>query len=314
MNPNRIDDYCREHGYDIEKRIIRKKSLIYYLAKNKSKLLLKKLLTVEAEDIDQKYKSEIRSIERVHDFSTGPVRAPRIIDTVDADHFYVCERIDGFTLYHLISSPFYSRTHVMALHRILFQWLGEFYNRYQRQKRLTPDDPVFSLGPYTKKISAIAKNRDDEAHMDTLLRRSMLPVSVVHGDLTPWNIILRGKDDLYIIDWGNGGEDFPAHDVTRYFLQLMRKMHWSGIKHDLNRLVIEAFAPLFQFDPHMFNMMLQYHYRYSRKIILKKTHNLVARWAILRYLRLLLFYAEYHNIVFSMNRTAIKSTWNKQNA
>jgi tRNA A-37 threonylcarbamoyl transferase component Bud32 len=314
MNPNRIEDYCREHGYDIEKKIIRKKSLIYYLAKNKTKLLLKKLLTVEAEDIDQKYKSEIRSIERVNDFSTGPVRAPRIIDTVDDDHFYVCERIEGFTLYHLISSPFYSRAHVKETHRILFQWLGEFYNRYKRQKHVIRDDTVFSLGPYTKKISAIAKDRDDEARMGTLLLQSMLPVSVVHGDLTPWNIIIRGTDNLYIIDWGNGGEDFPAHDVTRYLLQLMRKMHWSGIKQDLYRLFIQSFAPLFQSDPHVFNTLLQYHYLYSRRILLKKTQKLVARWAMLRYLRLLFFYTAYHNTVFSMNRTAIKSMWNKQNA
>jgi|GEM_PF-5041357 len=314
MNPNRIEDYCREHGYDIEKRMVRKKSLIYFLAKNKSKFILKKLLTVEAEDIDQKYKSEIRSIERVHDFSTGPVRAPHIIDTVDTDQFYVCERIDGFTLHHLISSPFYNRAHVKEIHRILFQWLAAFYNRFQRQKCLVHDDPVFSLGPYTKKISAIVNDKDEEDRIVTCLRQSMLPVSIVHGDLTPWNIIIRATDEIYIIDWGNGGEDFPAHDITRYLLQLMRKVHWSGIKHDLFRMFIESFAPLFQNDPHLLTTMLQYHYLYSRRILLKKTDRLVTRWSILRYLRVLLFYTAYYHTFVSMSRTNVKSIWNTHEA
>ena len=305
MNPKRIDDYCREHGYEVEKRIIRKKSLIYCLTKNKSRFILKKVLAVETEDIDQKYTSEIRSIERVNDFSAGRIRAPRIVDTVDDDYFYVCERIEGLTLYDLISSPFYRRSHVKEIHRILFEWLGAFYSRFQRQKHLTPNDSVFSLGPYTKKIPALVEDKDEEARMISLLNQSMLPVSVVHGDLTPWNIILRGTDELYIIDWGNSGEDFPAHDVTRYLLQLMRKVHWSGIKRDLFCLFIQSFSSFFQGDGRVFDTMLQYHYAYSRKIFLKKTHKLVTRWAIIRYLRLLLFNVAYYHTVRSMNRSSI---------
>ena len=314
MNPNRIDDYCREHGYDVEKTAVRRKSLIYSLEKNERRFILKKVLALETEDIDQKYKSEIRSIQRINHFSAGRVRAPQIVDTVDDDHFYVCERIEGPTIHDIISSPFYSRSHVVEIHRNLFEWLREFYGRYQRQKDLTREDPVFSLGPYTKKIPAIVKGKDVEAQMVSLLTQSRLPVSVVHGDLTPWNIILRGMDELYIIDWGNSGEDFPAHDVTRYFLQMMRKVHWNRIKSDLIRLFIQSFGPLFHEDDHIFDTILQYHYLYSRNILLKKTHKLITQSGIIRYLRLLFFYVAYYHTVISMNRPSVKSTWIKRDA
>ena len=197
---------------------------------------------------------------------------------------------------------------------MLFEWLWEFYGRYQRQKDLTHKDSVFSHGPYTKKIPAIVKDKDIEAQMVSLLSQSMLPVSIVHGDLTPWNIILQGTDELYIIDWGNSGEDFPAHDVTRYLLQVMRKVHLSRIKSDLIFLFIQSFSSFFHGDDHIFDTILQYHYFYSRKILLKKTHKFITQSAIIRYLRLLLFYVAYYHTVVSMNRPSIKSAWVKRYA
>ena len=293
MGLEAIKARCLERGFTIEKINTSRKSITCHLTRDADRFLLKKLLVVATEDIDQKFQTEITSMHEARELSNDDVSIPEIVDIDVEHHFYISRRINGQSMHELLSSHFPDRNRIYLIHQQLFAWLGDYYRHFELCGNNEVYESVKKDGPYTKKASLILNDRED---FSSYLNGLGIPISKVHGDLTPWNILLNPDNRLYIIDWGNSGIDYPAHDVSRYMLHVLRKLHFKGMKHRYNQLFIKSFLDLFGDDPRIWKKVVQFQYSYSRRITLKKTSSAFVNCMPVRLTRLFLLRLAYRDM------------------
>ena len=301
MDKEQIFEYCQKHGFHIENAISGRKSHVLFLEKNRRKFILKKILVAEDEDIDLKFDMEISSIENVNKINNNRVRLPEIVDVVQEEHFYVSRRIEGTTLHQEISSFFDNKSLIMDIHQKLFDWLHEFYDFFQKNDDLNFES-LMEHGPYTNKMGEILGEKAFNPEMGDLLNKKNLLISKVHGDLTPWNVILDREKQLYMIDWGNSGFDYPAHDVTRFMMQIQKKMIFRKVRRDLIRLFWKSFGYLYGEDMNVFQKILSFQYHYSMKILEQKSSSITFNLVFIKLIRRHLLYLSYKYLLSSINQ------------
>jgi len=301
MDKEQIFEYCQKHGFHIENAISGRKSHVLFLEKNRRKFILKKILVAEDEDIDLKFDMEIGSIENVNKINNNRVRLPEIVDVVQEEHFYVSRRIEGTTLHQEISSFFYNGSLIMDIHQKLFDWLFEFYDFFKKNDDLNFES-LMKHGPYTSKMGEILGEKAFDPEMGDLLNKKNLLISKVHGDLTPWNIILDREKQLYMIDWGNSGFDYPAHDVARFMMQIQKKMIFRNVRRDLIRLFWKSFGYLYGEDMTVFQKILSFQYHYSMKNLEQKASSAAVHLAPVKFLRIYLLYYSYKFFLTNIDR------------
>jgi len=120
-----------------------------------------------------------------------------------------------------------------------------------------------------------------------------LPMSIAHGDLTPWNSYLS-KEKLHVYDWELADRLPILYDAFHYILQtsiLVEKLPFSAIQLKLNNLanrpiiksLLAKFGITFQ-DAYRFYLLRNTSYYLSRYIQQKdlhvQAHWLVDRWEV----------------------------------
>jgi len=271
VDNEKIHIYCKKNGLEFENKVERTKSLILFLKKNNEKFVLKKLLVSHTEDIDQKFNMEINSIFHANEIPNHFVRAPYIVDIFQEDHFYLTKLIQGTTLYSLFKSPLKNRHQIMNIHKKLFRWLHQFYEYFKSDGLSHNFHSIMKEGSYTKKINSVLGYSRIDTDIVSLFNEKNIPISKVHGDLTPWNIMLDNNNQLYIIDWGNSGLDYPAMDTTRYMMQILKQLYFSNAKRQLTELFWNSFNSLYGDSLKIFKFVLNFQYNYSLSILSKKS-------------------------------------------
>lgn len=296
MIPLDIEKYCQERDYLIEEVRQGRKSMVAFLKKNGNRYVLKRLKVSDTEDITQKFKHEIECFESVPKMPNQAVKVPKLVDFVLESHFYVVERVEGISIHRLLMNPFADRYKLLKIHHTLFQWIRDWYEYNPLEMEGDPITAIMETGPYSKKMLMVLEGELAESRIHRVMRSKPLPISRIHGDLVPWNIILAPNDQIVVLDWANGGTDLPLHDVTRYLLQIMKQFRYSRIRQDIFNLFWSYFDDLFCSDPKILQMILFYHYMYSKRILYKPTQSRLFNLALVRRLRTLPVYQAYHCI------------------
>lgn len=100
-----------------------------------------------------------------------------------------------------------------------------------------------TLSFWQKTRAKMLSNRDLAGYWNIVegkLANVIIPITFMHGDFTPWNVLISGGD-IQAIDWESGlPEGVPFVDMFHYLLQfgfLVR--HWSGKKAfiEVHRLI-----------------------------------------------------------------------------
>ena len=307
MIDGQIVEYCQKHCFTIENYMRGKKSVILSLRKNNKKYILKKLFVAEDEDIEHKFDMEIGIYESIKKIKNNNILLPSLVDVVRKAHFYICHRIEGPSLHQKISSFFDNKSQIMDIHKKLFDWLREFYVYFQKNDGLDFGS-LMNHGPYTRKMIEILGKNGFDPLMGRLFDEKKIFISKVHGDLTPWNIILDSEKQLYLLDWGNSGFDYPAHDVTRFMLQMQKKIILRKVRKELVTLFWESFGYLFGEDLNIFQKILNFQYHYSKKNLELKSSSFAFNLFLVKFIRRCLLYISYKALLINMKRCVNRDT------
>ena len=297
-----ITAYCQERGFKVGKIVNNRRSTLYYITKDGESFVLKRPLTSETESAESKFMNEIGCLKTIATMNNDDVHLPRIVDINEKDQFYVSEYIEGTALNLLLKKPD-SKAHALTdIYDKLFRWLHRFYSHYGVNNDFPNTNLSASSGPYYRKADEILRERQLKSVLDGLFKKYLLPVSMVHGDLVPWNILIDRDDRIYIFDWGNSGIDYPALDLARYLLQSIRMIYPRKRGKDIIGLFWKSFSSFFGHSREALKISLLYQYKYSMKILDKKAEGIQPVKTSRKFLIKIHMYLTYRYIISQINK------------
>ena len=296
-----IYKFCKENAYTIEDKNENNKSLILFLRKDGRRFILKQLIASETEDITLKLTNEIESMKSIRETLSDDVRLPDVVEVNEKNHFYISEMIEGIMLNRYLDRIGSKSRELIGIHDKLFGWLRTVYASYMNKSDSLCNEDIFENGPYSKKVKQVFNDEKLVNELRILFKERRVPISRVHGDLVPWNIIIDRNDRLSVLDWGNSGFDYPALDLARYLLQLVKKMYPGCPKKDIINLYWKHFSHLYGHSIDTFKVALLYQYKYSMKILNSKSIGIKIGRAVNNLLNKVLILFSYKSILRQIN-------------
>jgi len=247
---DRLLRYCKKNNLIIRTHIVKKGSIVYYLydeKENNSLLFVGKQLTSQKKNMHTRISKVSNILSKLNNQNSEFVSTPKITFSSKKYQFYITEYFDGKSLNEIkLDNPINQ-----ALLINLFNWLKSFYIKNKTFRSKSRKYPFSALMPFTysKKL-----NINLEKHL-------------IHGDLTPWNILVDRKGKICIIDWDNSGAGYPAFDLARFILQLYSKQILRiKLKNDILKIFWSYMASFYNYNHKNFIHAINFQEEYSKKI------------------------------------------------
>jgi len=247
---DRLLRYCKKNNLIIRTHIVKKGSIVYYLYDEKednSLLFVAKQLISQKKNMHTSIRKVSNILSILNNQNSDFVSTPKITFSSKKYQFYLTEYFDGKSLNEIK----FENPKNQALLINLFNWLKSFYIQNKTFRSESRKYPFSVLMPFTysKKL-----NIKLEKHL-------------IHGDLTPWNILVNGKGKICIIDWDNSGVGYPAFDLARFILQLYSKQILRiKLKNDILKMFWSQMASFFNNNYKYFIHAINFQENYSKKI------------------------------------------------
>ena len=248
---DRLLRYCKKNNLIIRTHIVKKGSIIYYLyddKENNSLLFVGKQLTSQKRNMDTRISKVSKVLSILNNQNSKFVLTPIITFYSKKYQFYITEYFDGKSFNEIkLENP---KNQELLIN--LFNWLKSFYINNKTLCSESREFPFSVLMPFTysKKL-----NIDLEKHL-------------IHGDLTPWNILVDGKGKICIIDWDNSGPGYPAFDLARFILQLYSKQILRmKLKNNILKMFWSHMASFYNDNYKNFIHAINFQEEYSKRIV-----------------------------------------------
>ena len=234
--------------------------------KNKSILYVGKKLIGNSNVIYKKVDSIKNNLSIINKQNNDYVFTPNLVFSSEKFGIYVSEYFEGESLNNILLNDLSNTKEIL---KTLLSWFRNFYI-VNKNPEVNPNKiPFKSLNP-DKYITKL--NIDIKKHL-------------IHGDLTPWNIIINKNGKICVLDWDNSGMGYPALDLARFILQLYSKLIFKKrYKKQILKIFWNKMGTFYNYNTEIFIHSLAFQAKYSKGIFSDNIKNSQSLISILKYL------------------------------